>query len=255
MGGYPPFSAPIGFAYDGVNSEDHKYLRQTLDTIIDGRKILQPKRSINDNIPEGYKLMRKILSQQEDNSVILITVGPETNLSRLLDSGPDEFSEMDGKNLVTKKVKLLSVMGGLYGNEFDFPEWNIVQDLSASQNVFAEWPTEIVASGWELGNKLLYPHQSILDDFDSDHPLSVSYKLYDKMPYDRPTWDLTSVLYAIEPDSSFFNLSSKGSILIDDAGISQFTPSENGKHRYLAIQDNQIERTLNSIVKQTTNKR
>ena len=27
-------------------------------------------------------------------------------------------------------------MGGLYGNEFDFPEWNIVNDLNAAQITF-----------------------------------------------------------------------------------------------------------------------
>lgn len=246
---------PIGFAYNGVNPEDHKYLRPTLDTIIDDKKILEPKRSISDSIPEGYKLIRKMLSQQPNNSVVFIAVGPVTNLARLLDSKPDEYSELGGNELVSQKVRLLSIMGGLYGDEFDFPEWNIVQDLSASQNVFDNWSTEIVASGWELGNKLLYPHQSILNDFESNHPLSVSYKIYDKMPYDRQTWDLTSVLYAIEPDSNFFTLSSKGTITIDGNGHSLFTPSANGKHRYLSINDNQIGRTLNVIVKQTTNNR
>lgn len=246
---------PVGFAYDGVNPEDHKYLRPTLDTIIDGKKILEPKRTIDNGIPEGYKLIREVLAQQEDKSVVFIAVGPETNLSRLLDSEPDEFSELGGRELVEQKVKFLSVMGGLYGNEFDFPEWNIIQDLEASQNVFENWPTEIVASGWELGNKLLYPHQNILNDFESDHPLSVSYKIYDNMPYDRQTWDLTSVLYAIEPDSNFFNLSDRGVIRIDEEGHSLFVPSQQGRHQYLTINENQIERTLDAIVKQTANKR
>lgn len=73
-------------------------------------------------------------------------------------------------------------MGGLYGNEFDFPEWNLVQDINAAQTVFSEWPTPVIASGWELGNKLLYPHQSILNDFPNayKHPLCVSYQIYDK---------------------------------------------------------------------------
>lgn len=246
---------PLGFAYNGVNPEDNKYLRPTLDTLIDGEKILYPQRNLNDSLPEGYKLLRKLLSSQKDNSVVFIAVGPETNLARLLESKPDEYSDLDGKSLVERKVKLLSVMGGLYGDAFDFPEWNIVQDLEAAQKVFAEWPTEVIASGWELGNELLYPHQSILNDFSANHPLSVSYKIYEQMPYDRPTWDLTSVLYAIEPDSGFFTLSQKGTIQIDSVGRSIFIPSCNGKHRYLIIEDNQKERTLNALVRQTTNKR
>ena len=74
-------------------------------------------------------------------------------------------------------------MGGLYGNEFDFPEWNIVNDLNAAQITFKEWPTPIIASGWELGNKIRYPHQSILNDFAGSykHPLCVSYKIYQEI--------------------------------------------------------------------------
>jgi hypothetical protein len=75
------------------------------------------------------------------------------------------------------------------------------------------------------------------------------------MPYDRQTWDLTSVLYAIEPDSAFFTLSPTGTIHIDSTGKSIFTPSDNGKHRYLLIEDNQKERALNALVRQTANKR
>ena len=120
---------PLGYAYNGVNPEDGNYLRQTLDTIIDGNRILQPQRSIKDNLPEGYKLLRKILATQKDNSVVFIAVGPETNLARLLSSTADEYSELDGRSLVAQKVKLLSVMGGRFGNGADSPEWNVMQDL------------------------------------------------------------------------------------------------------------------------------
>ena len=198
-----------------------------------------------------------MLASQQDSSVIFIAVGPETNLARLLKSEADEYSELDGKSLVAQKVKMLSVMGGLYGNEFDFPEWNLIQDLDAAQTVFKEWPTAVVASGWELGNKLLYPHQSILNDFPESykHPLCVSYKIYDKMPYDRQTWDLTSVLYAIEPEANHFGLSPQGTITLDSIGHSLFTPSENGKHRYLTIQgEKNIQTTLGAIVRQVTGK-
>ena len=43
------------------------------------------------------------------------------------------------------------------------------------------------------------------------------------MPYDRETWDLTSVLQAIEPDNNYFNLSEKGTITIDSIGPVSYT--------------------------------
>ena len=245
---------PLGFAYDGVTPDDGGYTRQTLDTLINGQKILNPERNMASTLPEGYKLLRKLLSEADDNSVVFIAVGPETNLARLLDSAGDEYSPLGGKELIAKKVKYMSVMGGLFGNEFDFPEWNIVTDLSAARKVFAEWPTEIVASGWELGNKLLYPHQSILNDFEESHPLSVSYKLYQPMPYDRQTWDLTSVLYAVEPDAGHFGVSEAGTIAIDEKGHSIFTPSSTGRHRYLTISEDKTESTLNTLVERVTGK-
>ena len=251
------YDIPLGYAYNGMNTDDGHYLRQTLDTIIDNNKILHPKRSLKDHIPEGYKLLRKLLAEQEDHSVVFIALGPETNLARLLISEADEYSELDGKALVAQKVKLLSVMGGLYGNEFDFPEWNIINDLNAAQITFKEWPTPIIASGWELGNKIRYPHQSILNDFAGSykHPLCVSYKIYQEMPYDRETWDLTSVLQAIEPGNNYFNLSEKGTITIDSIGQSIFSPSESGKHQYLTIQgEENIRATRNALIRQVTGK-
>ncbi len=36
------------------------------------------------------------------------------------------------------------------------------------------------------------------------------------------TWDLTSVIQAIEPDNNYFNLSEKGTITIDSIGTKSF---------------------------------
>ncbi len=247
---------PLGFAYNGANPEDGGYNRQVLDTVIDGRHILEPVRSIADSLPEGFRLLRRLLASVPDSSVVLIATGPETNIARLLESGPDEFSPLDGRSLAARKVKLLSVMGGLYGDEFDFPEWNIVQDLPAAQTVFSEWPGEMIASGWELGNRLLYPNQSILNDFangDSD-PLCVAYKVYAEMPYDRQTWDLTSVLQAIEPDSAWFTLSEPGKIAIDSIGRSIYAPEACGRQRYMSIPEASVGRTLRALVSRVTGK-
>lgn len=247
---------PLGYAYNGVNPEPYRYVPVTLDTLIEGEKVLSPIRSLTSDIPEGYVLQRRLLAKQPDNSVVMIVVGPQTNIQRLLDSGPDKYSSLTGVELVRKKVRLLSVMGGLYSNRFDFAEWNIIQDLAAAKTVFEKWPSEIVASGWEVGNEMLYPHQSILNDFEDSekHPLCVSYKVYEAMPYDRPTWDLTSVLYAIEPDSGYFGLSEFGTIAIDSIGNSIFRGETQGKYRHLVIPEGKKTNTLKKMVNQVTGK-
>src|SRR5690606_33950161 len=247
---------PLGYAYNGVNPEPYQYVPITLDTLVNGEKVLFPQRSLANNIPEGYVLQRQLLAGQPDHSVVMIVVGPQTNIRRLLESEPDEHSDLNGMELVSKKVRLLSVMGGLYNDDFDFPEWNILQDLAASKVLFDKWPTDIVASGFEVGSALLYPHQSILHDFTDDHkhPLCVSYKVYQPMPYDRQTWDLTSVLYAIEPDAGYFDLSERGKITIDKKGYSHFEAVSGGRHRYLVIPEQKKKETRKKIVNQVTGK-
>lgn len=71
------------------------------------------------------------------------------------------------------------------------------------------------------------------------------------MPYDRQTWDLTSVLYAVEPKAGYFDLSETGKITIDETGMSIFRPDKNGKHQYLIIPTDKIETTLKAIVNRT----
>jgi hypothetical protein len=53
------------------------------------------------------------------------------------------------------------------------------------------------------------------------------------MPYDAPTWDMTAVLYAGRPQENYFKLSGAGTISVLDDGRTKFTPSAEGRHRYL----------------------
>jgi hypothetical protein len=57
---------------------------------------------------EPAALYREVLAGQPDHSVTIISVGFSTNLARLLDSGSDSYSPLDGRALVAKKVRLLS---------------------------------------------------------------------------------------------------------------------------------------------------
>ena len=107
-----------------------------------------------------------------------------------------------------------------------------------------------------FGNKLLYPHKSILNDFGNPNknPLCIAYQSYMKMPYDRQTWDLTSVLDAIEPDKNWFLHSPKGTISIDNDGKTTFVESETGMHQYLIIPEEKVQKTLETLVNRVTGK-
>ena len=44
------------------------------------------------------------------------------------------------------------------------------------------------------------------------HPLAAAYIRRNPPPHNRPTWDLTSVLYAVLPDRDYFDLSPRAEL-------------------------------------------
>lgn len=234
--GYPEI--PIGVIHNGADSEHDatNYAKcVSLMSNENGEPLFQ--RSLKDyaELPEAHTLYRELLAQQPDHSVTIISVGFSTNLARLLDTPPDDTSPLTGKELVAKKVKLLCTMAGCFNNH-ELYEYNVVKDVPAAKKVFAEWPTPLVTSPFEVGNAINYPATSIENDFEwaPDHPMVEAYKCYLEMPYDRPTWDLTSVLYSVE-GPSYFTLSDAGKIEVSDKGATTFSVDENGSQYYLMV--------------------
>ena len=251
--GYPDI--PVGILKTGekLHTNDENFTGRVAALTVNGKPAFE--RTIDDynSLPDSYKLYRKLLSEQLDNSVTVISVGFLTNLALLLESSADEFSPLTGKELVAKKVKLLSIMAGSFTDEL-YAEYNILINKSAATKTFAEWSSPIVASPFELGDSIKYPGSSIKNDLSwTDlHPLVEGYRHFPReanINYNRSTWDLTSVLYAVEPDSVYFSLSPKGFITSDENGYTQLTADENGKHQYLITNSEQREAILNHFIK------
>ncbi len=246
---------PIGVCRSGVTPEPGSFNR--LCQIQDENHDRYPHdlRSGGD-AESAVVVLRKTLAAAEDNSVVVIQVGFSTNLARLLDSPADEISPLSGGQLVSTKVRQLSIMAGAFakipgenGDWVEHREYNVVQDLASAKQLAAEWPTEILWSGFEIGLSLPYPHQSILKDYRyvAHHPLAEAYHLYIPPPHDRPTWDLTSVLVGIRPDRDYFGLSPQGHVTVESDGLTRFTEDASGKHRYLTLTDIQRARTLEAL--------
>ncbi|OPZ99923.1 MAG: ribonucleoside hydrolase RihC [Planctomycetes bacterium ADurb.Bin412] len=237
---------PLGMVRNGVTPEDGNFLRPVLEAETAGTKWYPRKIQSGREAPEAVELLRKVLSRQPDGSVVIVQVGFSTNLARLLKSQGDSYSPLTGMELVKQKVRLLSIMAGAFTEIEGKPyrEYNVVMDLDSSRQLFENWPVPIVASGFEIGLAILYPAQSIEEDYRYvlHHPVAQAYRCYMKMPYDRPTWDLTSVLYAVRPQREYFDLSEPGTIQVDEAGHTIFTPQPAGRHRYLMVKEPQIIR-------------
>ncbi|MDF2193501.1 nucleoside hydrolase [Paraflavitalea sp. CAU 1676] len=186
--------------------------------------------SSNTEVPDAVALYRKLLAAEPDNSVTIVTVGFFTNLANLLQSAPDKYSPLSGRELVKKKVKQLVSMAGHFpaGKEF-----NVDRDIPSSKTVVTQWPGTIIFSGFEIGVEVLTGLPLIGNEAIRNSPvkdvfaLSIPMSKQDKNG--RMSWDETAVLVAIrgwEPyytlRSGRFVINNDGSNSWDDAGTGHF---------------------------------
>jgi inosine-uridine nucleoside N-ribohydrolase len=235
-------SIPVGVVRNGETPANSKMIEVPAERKTADGSFVYPRRiSSGADAPEAVGLLRGILAAEKDHAVTIVQVGFSTNLARLLDSDAD-------RALVAKKVRLLAVMAGAFPE--GKPEYNVKTDIPAAKRVFAEWPTPIVASGYEVGLSILYPASSIEKDFSyvPDHPIAEAYRAYKPMPYDRPTWDPTAALYAVRPGAGYFSLSGKGTIGVDEEGRTHFRPDGRGRCRYLMVSDAQRELVKKAMI-------
>ncbi|WP_298862342.1 nucleoside hydrolase [uncultured Gimesia sp.] len=246
---------PIGICRSGVTPATGKFIG--LATKKDNGQLRYPH-DLKDtkSIPDAVTVLRRALADAKDGSVVIAQVGFSTNLANLLKSPGDKISSLSGKELVEKKVKLLSIMAGAFtkipskGKMVDHREYNIVKDIPSAKTLAAKWPTPVVWSGFEIGLSAAYPHESIEEDYNytPHHPLAEAYILYNPPPHDRPTWDLTSVLYAVFPHRGYFDLSDSGDVSVKENGLTTFKKSDQGRHRYLKLNDLQRKRLVEALV-------
>lgn len=247
---------PVGICGSGVTPDAGKFLE--LARVKDNDTARYPHSFPKGTaVPSALSVLRGTLAAAEDRSVVIVQIGFSTNLAELLQSLPDEMSPLSGKELVSRKVRLLSLMAGAFekipdqnGKVSEHRSYNIIKDITSAQLVASQWPTPMVWSGYELGIKVPYPHQSIENDFAyaDHHPLSEAYYLFNPPPHDRPTWDLTSVLYAVRPNRGYFNVSEAGVVTVTHDGQTFFQVKKGGNQRYLTISPTQRARIIEALV-------
>jgi purine nucleosidase len=241
----------IGVCHSGITTQQSKF------TVLAAEKGDSEDRYPHDlrsgkQAPDAVSVLRRALASQVDDSVVIAQVGFSTNLADLLKSSGDDISPLSGVELVGKKVRLLSVMAGAFApiKGKDHYEYNVVNDIPAAQALANNWPGSIVYSGFEIGLAAAYPAASIDRDYEyvTHHPLKEAYYLYNPPPHNRPTWDLTSVLYGVYPEAGYFGVSSAGTVTVGAKGLTEFTAIENGRHRYLIMSDQQRVRAVEALV-------
>jgi len=241
-----PIGVPKGVA---VNSKDPQHWT---DTIL---AKFPHKIKKNSQVPDAVNLYRKILSSQPDNSVTIVTVGFVTNLAGLLETKPDKYSKLNGKELIAKKVKqLVSMAGGFPSGK----EFNVFSDSLASKKVFNEWPTPVLFDGFEIGVQVKTGLPLTKNTAIKNSPVKDVFSLCIPMSdYDaegRRSWDEIAVLIAIKNTAPWFTVK-HGRIIIHDDGSNEW--DSNGKgHSYIVpeLPLSSVEDSINKLMMHTPGK-
>jgi len=204
----------------------------------------------NGEAVDAVQLYRKILASRPDNSVTIVTVGFFTNLANLLSSGADEFSTLNGKALVAKKVKqLVSMAAGIGKDGKSFREYNVWVDAPASQKVFTEWPTPFTVSGFEIGHKIITGASLVANASIQNSPVKDAFQIaldFDKTP-GRHSWDQTAVLVAVKGIDPYFS-SRKVNIAIQDDGTDVVSPGDRFTYLVEKMPPEEVARVIEKLM-------
>jgi inosine-uridine nucleoside N-ribohydrolase len=206
------------------------------------------------DVPDAVTLYRKILSENDDNSLVILTVGPLKNIEDLLQSSPDVISDLSGKELVEKKVKEFVIMGGQFPSG-DW-EWNFNGGMpGVTKNVIGMIETPITFLGYELGVKI--KSGEVLNTIDSTLPLYLGYLHFSKNAkwmkdnfkgkiLDNSSYDQTAVLYAVRNGiGKHWTRVTDGKCVPNAEGGNTWVEEKGTNHSYLVLkQDPEAIATL-----------
>lgn len=205
---------------------------------------------------DSIRLYRKILSEAEDNSIIIASIGQFSNLNNLLLSKGDDISPLDGFTLIKNKVHHIVSMATLindnhevtsFNNNERFPEYNIACDILDAKEFISSCPKEIIFIDFYLGVDV-WTGKPLMN---KPSPFKEAYIRYNKdfLNHEGRSWDLIAIYYAIKED--LYQKIGPGNMVIDDKGYSSFIYNKNGKHYYLrpTTKKEIIEETINNYLK------
>lgn len=197
----------------------------------------------NKDADEQTKLNRKLLVNSPDQSITYITVGHTKGLYQLMQSEPDEISELCGYELVKKKVKRWIGLGAVNADNDEgnyVKDWNFffnetaiytryLVDSFPNQTVFIGCGTNVLS-----GKSLKYtPSGNIVRTAYRDWLWNVFEHTLDDQ---RPSWDLIAVYYAVEGLGNFLEDIGSGRLKFElDKGSKWINGINNRNHTYIRL--------------------
>lgn len=203
----------------------------------------------NADVPDAVALYRQVLYKQPDRSVTIISVGFLTNLAHLLNSKPDQYSRLSGKELVLRKVKQLVSMAGTFPTG---REYNVYMDTPASTSVFADWPTPVLLSGFEIGERihsgLPLTQNARIKNSPVKDVFAISMPEAKEDAGGRMSWDQTAVLVGVKGHAPYYSVKS-GRLRMNADGSNGWDAAGKG-HQYIVekMPVPQVEKIINDLM-------
>ena len=226
---------PIGLVREGIDTPKVWIDYAHVADIKDNNEQPMFKRSVADynKLPDGWLLYRRLLASQPDNSVSIVCTGFVTSLAQLLQSEGDEYSPLNGVELVRQKVKCIYLQGGVFG-EAEEPDFNFAQGANFAQEFFNLWPTDVdmVFSPMETGQAVEYTPEQVISDvsWTDVHPIKQVYMNCNCNTGQR-MWDVMPIIQVVEGDE-LFTLSERGNLTVTPECATIFTASAARYFRY-----------------------
>ncbi|KAK0461789.1 uncharacterized protein EV420DRAFT_1266488, partial [Desarmillaria tabescens] len=201
-----------------------------------------------DDAWDPVDLYRKVLSEQDDRSVIIASIGFFDNLSGLLNSTADRYPRLDGPELVASKVNELVIMGGAYPSGWEYNFGGGSPALTA--HVISTWPGKMTFSGSYLGGNITSAAPLSVQAPSTD-PVAAAYKWY--IGYNIPfySWDPITLLYAIQGLDNFFEYGNSygyNSVNASDGSNAWVNDTSVTNQHWIVLKDGVTNTTLGSVL-------
>jgi hypothetical protein len=236
---------PIGMTATGKQTAPSPMLDAALLKMADGKPVYPRTLTAFNDTADPVALIRNALSAQVDSNAVVVLSGTPINLLGVI-------AQPDGREWAKRKARVASIAAGRFAAG---PADPIVRrDVAGFRKLLTDWPSPVVMAGTELSEALPFPGRSLESGtaWAPHHPIVDAYRALRPMPYDAPSRTLAAVLHAVSTDQPYFDLSPPGTIAVAHDGRTTFSPSPDGRHRYLIARPDQKERVLQAYVETVT---
>ena len=187
--------------------------------------------------PEGYKLYRRLLSEADDHSIVVVAIGFATTLAQLFESGADEYSSLSGVDLFGQKVKSVYIQSGRFESGDSLSGYNMRAASKQSAVFYGKLPknVDLIMSPSNVGDMMDYLPQDVLVDlsYTEQNPIKAVYTNYTCDTGQR-MWDTNCLVQAVLGDEAY-HLSPRGWVTFVDRGeesLMLFQKDPQGNARY-----------------------